>query len=161
YKDVLAGGKYLQSLTDEVDPKRIGIWGGSYGGLLAALALARNSDVFAAGVDFHGVDDRVALVCGRGAGKTPGYQENLELAFDSSPVASVAGWKSPVLLIHGDDDRNVPFGQTVDLAQRLRRQNVEFEQLIFPTRSMTCCCGRAGSAHTRRERSSSTGSWGL
>jgi dipeptidyl aminopeptidase/acylaminoacyl peptidase len=37
-----------------------------------------------------------------------------------------------VLLIHGDDDRNVPFGQTVDLAQRLRKQNVEFEQLIFP-----------------------------
>jgi dipeptidyl aminopeptidase/acylaminoacyl peptidase len=37
-----------------------------------------------------------------------------------------------VLLIHGDDDRNVPFNQTVDLVQRLRAQKVEFEELIFP-----------------------------
>ena len=41
-------------------------------------------------------------------------------------------WKSPVLLIHGDDDRNVPFSQTVDLVQRLRAQQVPFEQMILP-----------------------------
>jgi len=131
YKDVLAGAKYLQALP-YVDRKRIGIWGGSYGGLLTALALARNSDVFAAGVDFHGVHDWSALIGSRFGEDAPDYKEAQKLAFDSSPVASVAGWKSPVLLIHGDDDRNVPFAQTVDLAQRLRRQNVEFEQLIFP-----------------------------
>ncbi len=56
YKDVLAGAKYLQSLP-YVDRKRIGIWGGSYGGFLTAMALSRNSDIFAAGVDFHGVHD--------------------------------------------------------------------------------------------------------
>ena len=55
-----------------------------------------------------------------------------KLAFESSPAAWVATWKSPVLLIHGDDDRNVPFGQTVDLAQRLRANHVQFEELIFP-----------------------------
>lgn len=131
YKDVVAGARYLQGLP-YVDHKRIGIWGGSYGGLLAALALARNSDIFAAGVDFHGVHDWSVLLGSRVGEDAPDYKEALKLAFDSSPVASVAGWKSPVLLIHGDDDRNVPFGQTVDLAQRLRRQNVEFEQLIFP-----------------------------
>jgi dipeptidyl aminopeptidase/acylaminoacyl peptidase len=131
YKDVVAGGRYLQSLA-YVDRKRIGIWGGSYGGLLTALALARNSDIFAAGVDFHGVHDWSVLIGGRTGEDAPDYKEALKLAFDSSPVASVATWKSPVLLIHGDDDRNVPFGQTVDLVQRLRRQNVEFEQLIFP-----------------------------
>ena len=48
YTDVLAGAAYLQSLP-QVDPKRIGIWGGSYGGLLTALALARNSNIFAGG----------------------------------------------------------------------------------------------------------------
>jgi dipeptidyl aminopeptidase/acylaminoacyl peptidase len=133
YKDVVAGAKYLQGLP-AVDRKRIGIWGGSYGGLLTALALARNSDIFAAGVDFHGVHDW-SMFLSRWENATeqaPDVKEAQKLAFDSSPVASVAGWKSPVLLIHGDDDRNVPFGQTVDLAQRLRRQNVEFEQLIFP-----------------------------
>jgi dipeptidyl aminopeptidase/acylaminoacyl peptidase len=131
YKDVLAGAKYLQTLP-YVDRKRIGIWGGSYGGLLTALALARNSDIFAAGVDFHGVHDWSVLIGGRMPEDAPDYKEAVKLAFDSSPVASVATWKSPVLLIHGDDDRNVAFGQTVDLVQRLRRQNVEFEQLIFP-----------------------------
>ncbi|MCL5746080.1 MAG: prolyl oligopeptidase family serine peptidase, partial [Acidobacteria bacterium] len=50
----------------------------------------------------------------------------------SSPLANVRGWRSPVLLIHGDDDRNVEFRQTVQLAEALRQQGVEFEQLVFP-----------------------------
>ena len=41
-------------------------------------------------------------------------------------------WRSPVLLIHGDDDRNVPFAETVQLVEALRKQKVEFEELIFP-----------------------------
>ena len=41
-------------------------------------------------------------------------------------------WRSPVLLIHGDDDRNVQFSQTVELAEALRHQGVVVEQLIFP-----------------------------
>jgi len=131
YKDIVAGAKYLQGLS-YVDRKRIGIWGGSYGGLMVGLALARNSDIFAAGVDFHGVHDWSVQIASRVGQNAPDYKEAMKLAFDSSPVASVAGWKSPVLFIHGDDDRNVPFQQTVDLVQRLRAQNVEFEQLIFP-----------------------------
>ena len=59
-------------------------------------------------------------------------KEARELAFKSSPVASVANWRSPVLFVHGDDDRNVPFQQTTDLVEKLRGQNVEFEELIFP-----------------------------
>jgi dipeptidyl aminopeptidase/acylaminoacyl peptidase len=62
----------------------------------------------------------------------PDYQAALKLAWESSPNASIATWKSPVLLIQGDDDRNVPFNQTVDLVQRLRKQGVEFEQIVYP-----------------------------
>jgi dipeptidyl aminopeptidase/acylaminoacyl peptidase len=132
YKDVVAGAKYLQSLP-MVDAKNIGLWGGSYGGLLTALGLARNSDVFAAGVDMHGVHDwSVFLPRWENRPGAPDRKEAEKLAFESSPDASVSSWKSPVLLIHGDDDRNVPFGQTVDLAQRLREQKVDFEELIFP-----------------------------
>jgi dipeptidyl aminopeptidase/acylaminoacyl peptidase len=133
YKDVVAGAKHLQGLS-YVDRKRIGIWGGSYGGLLTALALSRNSDIFAAGVDFHGVHDWSVLVSSRqgGAQEVPDYTDAMKLAYDSSPVAAVEKWKSPVLLIHGDDDRNVPFQQTTDLVQRLRKQNVDFEEIIFP-----------------------------
>jgi dipeptidyl aminopeptidase/acylaminoacyl peptidase len=46
-------------------------------------------------------------------------------------VASVAGWTSPVLLVHADDDRNVSFTQTVDLARRLEARGVRFEELVI------------------------------
>src|SRR4051812_31038897 len=131
YKDVLAGARYLQSLPT-VDKTRVGLWGGSYGGLLTALGLARNSDIFAAGVDFHGVHDWSVLLPQSTARNAPDLDAAKKLAFESSPDSSVATWRSPVLLIHGDDDRNVPVSQTVDLAQRLRAQNVRFEQIIFP-----------------------------
>ena len=132
YKDVVAGGKYLRSLP-MVDAKSIGLWGGSYGGYLTAMGLARNSDLFAAGVDLHGVHDwSVFLPHWENRPGAPDAKDAAKLAFESSPNASVSTWKSPVLLIHGDDDRNVPFEQTVDLAQRLRENQVQFEELIFP-----------------------------
>ena len=55
----------------------------------------------------------------------PRYSEARYLAYKSSPVASVATWRSPVLFIHGDDDRNVPFQQTTELVEKLRAQKVE------------------------------------
>ena len=129
---MLAGAKFLQGLST-VDPKKIGLWGGSYGGYLTALGLARNSNLFASGVDLHGVHDwSVFLPRWENRPGAPDSKEAEKLAFESSPNASVATWRSPVLLIHGDDDRNVPFDQTVDLAQRLRENHVRFEELIFP-----------------------------
>jgi dipeptidyl aminopeptidase/acylaminoacyl peptidase len=119
YQDVLAAGKYLQSRPD-VDPKRVGIWGLSYGGLLTAQALARNSDIFVAGVDLAGVHL---------------YGNNLDpenLAYKSSAISEIANWKSPVFLIHGDDDRNVNFAQTVGLVSLLRAHNIPHEIMVQP-----------------------------
>jgi len=103
------------------------------------MGLARNSDIFKAGVDFHGVHDWASFlpiwteeVDAKNANVAPDVKEARELAFKSSPVASIANWRSPVLLIHGDDDRNVPFQQTTDLVEKLRAQNVAFEELIIP-----------------------------
>ena len=132
YNDVLGAGLYLRSRSD-VDPKRIGLWGGSYGGYLTALGLARASDLFAVGVDFHGVHDWNGAISNFVPAYNPGKDVDVSrIAFESSPMASVATWRSPVLLIHGDDDRNVPFHQTVALVEALRKQNVEFQELIFP-----------------------------
>jgi dipeptidyl aminopeptidase/acylaminoacyl peptidase len=137
YQDVVAGAHFLQNLPG-VDPQRIGIWGGSYGGLLTALALARNSDLFKAGVDFHGVHDWTRLMERLEHAKADSRfeqgdrEEATKVAWDSSPDSSIDGWKSPVLLIQGDDDRNVSFQQTVDLAQRLRAHAVSFEELVIP-----------------------------
>jgi dipeptidyl aminopeptidase/acylaminoacyl peptidase len=124
FNDVLGAGLFLKT-HPAVDPARIGLWGGSYGGYLTALGLARASDLFAAGVDLHGVHDW-AVELGISKNDAAG-----RLAFNSSPMAYVKDWRSPVLLIHGDDDRNVNFRQTVDLVEALRGR-VPFEQLIFP-----------------------------
>jgi dipeptidyl aminopeptidase/acylaminoacyl peptidase len=132
FHDVLGAGLYLRGRPD-VDPARIGLWGGSYGGYLTALGLARASDLFAAGVDIHGVHDWNVVIRNFVDTYNPSSRaDEARVAFDSSPMASVSTWRSPVLLIHGDDDRNVPFSETVNLAEALRRQGVEFEQLIFP-----------------------------
>ena len=50
----------------------------------------------------------------------------------NSEPHSIANWRSPVLVVHGDDDRNVPFQQTTDLVEKLRAQNVAFDELIIP-----------------------------
>ena len=132
FMDVLGAGLYLQS-RDDVDSHRIGLWGGSYGGYLTALGLARASDLFAAGVDIHGVHDWNVVIGNFVSGFQPGKQaEAAEIAFRSSPLAYMDTWTSPVLLIHGDDDRNVPFSETVDLVELLEKQGVYYEQLIFP-----------------------------
>ena len=136
YQDVVAGARFLQSLPS-VDGARLGAWGGSYGGYLTALALARNSDIFKAGVDLHGVHDWSRLMdefTGRPVTRfEKGDREKaLEVAWNSSPDSAVDGWKSPVLLIQGDDDRNVQFQQTVDLARRLEERNLPFEELVLP-----------------------------
>jgi dipeptidyl aminopeptidase/acylaminoacyl peptidase len=135
YLDVQGAAAYLRSRPD-VDASRLGIYGGSYGGFLTAMALARNSNLFAAGVDIHGVHDwtaeRVASLLAPRYEKAPDTQRALDVAWKSSPVAWTSTWRSPVLLIHGDDDRNVRFNQTVDLSRRLAKQGVEFEQLVIP-----------------------------
>ncbi|MEP7343303.1 MAG: prolyl oligopeptidase family serine peptidase [Acidobacteriota bacterium] len=130
YQDIVAGAHYLRSRSD-IDQARIGLWGGSYGGFLTAMGLARNSDLFAAGVDLHGVHDWSVRTGGANA-IDAGNRDAAKIAFEASPVASVEKWRSPVLLVHGDDDRNVAFSQTVDLVRRLRELKVPHEVMIYP-----------------------------
>jgi dipeptidyl aminopeptidase/acylaminoacyl peptidase len=130
FNDVLGAGLYLRGRPD-VDPGRIGLWGGSYGGYLTALGLAKASHLFAAGVDIHGVHDWNVGI----RNFVPDYDptpDERRLAFESSPMAWLDSWRSPVLLIHGDDDRNVSFAETVDLAEELRERKVDVEVLVLP-----------------------------
>jgi dipeptidyl aminopeptidase/acylaminoacyl peptidase len=119
YQDVLAAGKWLQTRSD-VDPTRIGIWGLSYGGVLTAQALARNSDLFVAGVDMAGVHLWGSSL------------DSAAVSYRSSAISAIDSWKSPVFLVHGDDDRNVDFAQTVGLVQLLRARNVYLELQVIP-----------------------------
>src|SRR5690606_8423720 len=118
-KDVLGAGLYLQSRAD-VDPERVGIFGGSYGGYLTAQALAHASDLFKVGVDYAGVHDWNAIH----SFYVPSYNvrdnpEEAAVGREASPIAWVDKWKSPVLMIQADDDRNVPFSETVTIVAAL------------------------------------------
>lgn len=129
YRDVQAAARWLAARRD-VDPRRIGLWGGSWGGYLTALGLARDSGTFAAGVDLHGVHN---LVRTPPAMLPPVAQDRWrETAWQSSPVAALDRWRSPVLLVHGDDDRNVDFAQSVQLAQALTARGVPLDTLLLP-----------------------------
>jgi len=136
YQDVVAGAKFLQEVPG-VDGTRIGIWGGSYGGYLTAMGLARNSDIFKAGADLHGVHDWSRFMDTWYGERAKRYEKGdfdaaMKSAFESSPIASIDTWKSPVLLIQGDDDRNVNFVQMIDLVNRLEAHHVPFEQIVIP-----------------------------
>jgi dipeptidyl aminopeptidase/acylaminoacyl peptidase len=136
YQDVLAAAKWLQR-DPQVDPKRLGIWGGSYGGYLTALALARDSDIFRAGVDLHGVHDWSMSsedLLGKPLDRyqMPDMAALKKIFWLSSPDSAIGTWKSPVLLIQGDDDRNVHFHQMVDLVRRLQLQHVPYQEVVIP-----------------------------
>lgn len=129
YRDVLAGGRWLAA-QKEVDPQKIGIWGGSWGGYLTALALARNSDLFKAGADFHGVHTLLRNV---ETSVAPDRQAAIrQKQWESSPMGAIDTWRSPVLLVHGDDDKNVDFAQSLMLARELSARRIPFEELVFP-----------------------------
>ncbi|MSR35999.1 MAG: S9 family peptidase [Gemmatimonadetes bacterium] len=119
YRDILAAGQYLHDRPD-VDPERLGVWGLSYGGWLTGQALSRNSELFKAGMIFAGVQMRSASM------------DPSNLAYQSSPAYNIDKWTSPVLIVHGDDDRNVEFSQTVGLVQALRAYNVPHEVIVNP-----------------------------
>ena len=126
YQDIKAAGVYLQNLSF-VDSAKIGIYGGSHGGFLTAMALAKDSQLFKAGVDIHGVHTRLTT------STKPDSLDNKNLnRLHSSPSYWIAGWKSPALIIHGDDDFNVNFIQSLDLANRLMNRKLPVEFLVIP-----------------------------
>jgi dipeptidyl aminopeptidase/acylaminoacyl peptidase len=136
YQDIRAGGEWLAAQPN-VDARRIGVYGGSYGGYLTAMALGRDSKLFAAGVDIHGVHDysterfRSMASPDRMVEKAPDLEKAMQVAWTSSPVSSVDTWTSPVLIIHADDDRNVRFNQSTDLVKRLERKGVPMETIVI------------------------------
>ena len=127
--DILGTVTYLQGRKD-VDARKIGVWGGSYGGLMTALALARASKDIAVGVDYAGVYNWDSMLASLGAPVEPG--EATRRGFDSSPIATIDQWHSPVLVVQADDDRNVPLQQSVELIEDLRLHHIDHDVIMMP-----------------------------
>jgi dipeptidyl aminopeptidase/acylaminoacyl peptidase/sugar lactone lactonase YvrE len=130
--DVIGAAQYLRNRPD-VNPQRVGKWGASYGGYLTAMALSRAPDLFACGVDIHGVYDWNVVIRNLEPAYDPLVHKDIaKRAFESSPAASVKNWRSPVLVIHGDQDPDVPFSESIRLVEDLRKNKVDVETLVFP-----------------------------
>jgi dipeptidyl aminopeptidase/acylaminoacyl peptidase len=127
--DLLGAITYLRDRQD-VDPRRLGIWGTSYGGLMTALGLARASDALAAGVDYAGIHDWSTYLSSVGE-PIDGADANRR-AVESSPIATIDQWHSPVLLVQADDDRNVPSQQATELIEGLRSHHIDHEVIMIP-----------------------------
>lgn len=131
-KDLIGSAHFLMG-TEGVDPTKISLWGASYGGYLTAHGLSQRSELFLTGVDIHGVHNWNDEIPTFAPWYNPlNYPEAAALAFKSSPENFIEGWKAPVLFIHGDDDRNVPFNETVYFMEKLRKRNIHCEQLVLP-----------------------------
>jgi dipeptidyl aminopeptidase/acylaminoacyl peptidase len=127
--DLLGTVTYLQGRKD-VDARRVGIWGASYGGLMTALGLARASKDIAVGVDYAGVYNWDSMLASLGVPVEPG--DATRRGFDSSPIATIDQWHSPVLVVQADDDRNVPLQQSVELIEDLRLHHIDHDEIMIP-----------------------------
>jgi len=132
-EDLLDGVNWLEQSAN-VDPKRIGIYGGSYGGFMTFMALFKAPDVFAAGAALRPVSDWVHYNHGYTSNILNTPQIDPEAFEQSSPIEFAAGLKKPLLIAHGMVDDNVFFKDTVRLVQRLieLEKTPYFETAIYP-----------------------------
>jgi dipeptidyl aminopeptidase/acylaminoacyl peptidase len=136
------GGKDLSDHVDAVkylvaehgiDPKRVGVYGGSYGGFIALMAMFTESDVFAAGAALRPVTDWAHYNHGYTSNILNTPQSDAEAYKRSSPIYFAEGLKGALLICHGMVDVNVHFQDTVRLVERLielRKEN--WELAVYP-----------------------------
>jgi dipeptidyl-peptidase-4 len=132
-RDQIAGARYLGSLPF-VDPKRIAIWGWSYGGYMAANLILKGADVFRAAIAVAPVTDwklydtiYTERYMRRPCDNPEGYREG-------SPVHFAHRLKGRFLLLHGTMDDNVHFQNAARLASALQDKGKQFETMFYPGR---------------------------
>jgi dipeptidyl aminopeptidase/acylaminoacyl peptidase len=137
--DIVDGAKYLAA-TQGVNARRVGVYGGSYGGFITLMAMFTTPDVFAAGAALRPVTDWAHYNHGYTSGILNIPQEDAEAYKRSSPIYFAEGLKGALLICHGMVDTNVFFQDSVRLAQRLielRKENWELAAYPVENHSFT------------------------
>ena len=138
-EDVVDGAKYL-SAKEQVDPKRVGVYGGSYGGFITLMAMFTTPDVFAAGAALRPVTDWAHYNHGYTSNILNVPQKDVEAYRRSSPIYFADRLKGALLICHGMVDTNVHFQDSVRLVQRLielRKENWTFAPYPVENHSFT------------------------
>jgi len=130
--DIVDGAKYLVQ-AQKVDPKRVGVYGGSYGGFITLMALFTSPDTFAAGAALRPVTDWAHYNHGYTAGILNEPQDDGAAYKQSSPIYFADGLKSALLICHGLVDTNVHVQDSMRLAQRLiELRKTNWDLAVFP-----------------------------
>jgi dipeptidyl aminopeptidase/acylaminoacyl peptidase len=138
-EDIVDGAKYLAA-KEQVNPRRIGVYGGSYGGFITLMAMFTTPDVFAAGAALRPVTDWAHYNHGYTSNILNVPQKDMEAYRKSSPIYFAEGLKGALLICHGMVDTNVHFQDSVRLVQRLielRKENWSFAPYPVENHSFT------------------------
>ncbi|MEW6367276.1 MAG: prolyl oligopeptidase family serine peptidase [Acidobacteriota bacterium] len=134
--EAVSAAKYLRSLPF-VDPARIGIWGSSYGGFLTLMTLFTHPGAFQAGVAWKPVSDWRLYTDDYTAQRLGRPVEFPDVYTRTSPITHVNGLADPLLIIHGMQDDNVLFQDTVRLVQKLLESGKTFDVAFYPRSNHT------------------------
>jgi dipeptidyl aminopeptidase/acylaminoacyl peptidase len=129
--DVASSADYLKTL-DYVDPDRIGVWGLSYGGYLTLQALTRDPLLFRCGINVAGVVDWATYGAGYTTPRLGTPVENPEIYRVSAPIYHLEKLARPLLVLHGTNDRNVAFRDSLRLWDELLKLGKQFEMGVYP-----------------------------
>jgi dipeptidyl aminopeptidase/acylaminoacyl peptidase len=132
--DVLGGVDYLRSLGN-IDMRRIGIWGVSYGGFMTNMAMFLSPDTFRAGAGWAAVNDWENYNAFYTEERLTKPQQNPEAYRRSSPVYFSGLLKNPLLVVHGIVDNNVMFQDAVELTEKLIQEGKDFAEIYYPEES--------------------------
>ncbi len=133
-EDVLGGVDYLRSLGN-IDMRRIGIWGVSYGGFMTNMAMFLSPDTFRAGAGWAAVNDWENYNAFYTEQRLMKPQQNPEAYRRSSPIYFSGLLKNPLLVVHGIVDNNVMFQDAVELTEKLIQEGKDFSEIYYPEES--------------------------
>jgi dipeptidyl aminopeptidase/acylaminoacyl peptidase len=129
--DVASSAEYLKTLG-YVDPDRIGVFGLSYGGFLTLQALTIDPTLWRAGVDVAGVVDWATYGAGYTTPRLGTPVENPEIYKISAPIYHMDKLQRPLLVLHGTNDRNVAFRDSLRVIDVLEKAGKSFEMGVYP-----------------------------
>jgi len=129
--DVAAGADYLKTLA-YVDPDRIGVFGLSYGGFLTLQAMNTDPTLWRAGVNVAGVVDWATYGAGYTTPRLGTPVQNPDIYKISAPILHMEKLARPLLILHGTNDRNVSFADSLRLFDVLIKLGKPFESQIYP-----------------------------
>jgi dipeptidyl aminopeptidase/acylaminoacyl peptidase len=127
-KDEIAGVEFLKA-TGYVDPKRIGITGGSYGGFMTLMAVGKTPDIWAAAVELYGIINWSTMLKSSDPSLNEylkallgNPEENRKIYSDDSPITYIRNEKAPLLVLQGDNDPRVPKEEAQQVVDILKKE---------------------------------------